>query len=64
MLHVLVLMDSHQAHILVLDDGPEGPKHVSFIDDTNKSLLCLTVLHMPMLTHQHGRMNSLKIFLL
>ena len=28
---------------------PEGPEHVAFIDDFIKSLLCLTVMYMPVL---------------
>jgi hypothetical protein len=34
---------------LMAEDGPEGPKHVQFIDDIIKSLLCLTVMYMPIL---------------
>jgi len=27
------------------NDGPERPKHVAFIDDIIKGLLCLTVIY-------------------
>ena len=30
-------------------DGSEGPEHVAFIDDFIKSLLCFTVMYMPVL---------------
>ena len=61
MLHVSVLKDHHRAlkyamnylsvksYIIVHDDGPEEPKHVAFIDYIVKSLLCLTVIYMPIL---------------
>jgi hypothetical protein len=32
--------------IVVPDDVPYGPKHVAFIDDIIKILLCFTVIYM------------------
>jgi hypothetical protein len=29
------------------NDGPKGPKHVAYIHDIIKSLLYLTVIHVP-----------------
>ena len=45
-----------KSHILIRNDGPERPKHVAFIDDIIKVLLCLTVIYMP----QHNGMDSMK----
>ena len=36
--------------------GPERPKHVAFIHDIIKGLLCLTVIYMS----QHNGMDSMK----
>jgi hypothetical protein len=38
-------------YISVPDDGTYGPKHVVFIVYIIKSVLCLTVMYMPVLKH-------------
>jgi hypothetical protein len=44
-------------HFLVPADGPRGwrrrRRRVAFVDEINKSLLCLTVWHMTVLTFQN-----------
>jgi hypothetical protein len=35
----------------VADDGTQGPENVAVVDETKSCLLCLTVIHMSLLTH-------------
>jgi hypothetical protein len=36
-----------KSRILLADDSSHGPKHVTFIGDINRSILCLTVIDKP-----------------
>jgi len=44
----------------VPDDSFEGPKHVAFIDDIIKNVLCFTVIYTPILPNKEFRKYSEK----